>query len=42
VRYNSQVSATSSGAVQVIGNGKCAVTGAGPVECANIEGRKDE
>jgi hypothetical protein len=42
VRYNSQVSATSSGAVQVIGNGKCAVTGAGPVACANIEGRKDE
>ena len=40
VRYNSQVSATSSGPVRVIGKGKCAVTGQGPVECANIEGRK--
>ncbi|NYT42386.1 DUF2807 domain-containing protein [Sphingomonas sp. R-74633] len=37
VRYNSQVSATSSGPVRVIGNGKCAVVGQGPVECANIE-----
>lgn len=40
VRYNSQVSATSSGPIRVIGNGKCAVTGQGPVECANIEARR--
>lgn len=39
VRYNAQVSATSSGAVRVIGNGKCKVIGQGPVECANIEAR---
>jgi hypothetical protein len=42
VRYNSRVSATSSGAVRVIGNGKCAVVGQGPVECANIEARRTD
>ncbi|MDG2534393.1 DUF2807 domain-containing protein [Sphingomonas sp. HITSZ_GF] len=42
VRYNSQVSATSSGVVRVIGNGKCAVVGQGPIECANIEARKTD
>jgi hypothetical protein len=42
VRYNSQVSATSSGPVRVIGAGKCAVVGGGPVECANIEARKTD
>lgn len=42
VRYNSQVSATSSGPVRVIGTGKCAVVGQGPVECANIEARKTD
>lgn len=41
VRYNARISATSSGAVRVLGNPRCAVTGPGPVECANIEGRTD-
>lgn len=41
VRYMTQVAATSSGAVRVLGtSAKCIVTGTGPVECAQIEGRE--
>lgn len=42
VRYNAQVSATSSGMVRVLGNPKCKTVGQGPIECANIEARKTE
>ncbi|MBC7047197.1 hypothetical protein G6O52_25050, partial [Salmonella enterica subsp. enterica serovar Heidelberg] len=37
VRYNAQLSATSSGVVRVLGSAKCRVIGQGPVECADLE-----
>ncbi|NIJ65899.1 hypothetical protein FHR20_002861 [Sphingomonas leidyi] len=40
VRYNAQISATSSGVVRVLGPAKCRVIGQGPVECADLEPRR--
>ena len=41
VRYMTQVAATSSGAVRVLGtSAKCVVTGTAPVECAQIDRRE--
>ena len=40
VRYNAQISATSSGVIRVLGSAKCQVIGQGPVECADLEPRR--
>jgi hypothetical protein len=40
VRYTAQVVAAGIGTVSVLGHPKCKVSGAGPVDCADIERRR--